>query len=141
MPRFLATAEGEGQQRERRRIVHRRGDVAERHAVERAIHMVGGVDDRAAGAEQDRIDFIAVDAAEAGIARQQADRGGAGIENDAHALVIILGRAKSDQLPLRPGAAAMHGRIDAAREGILAGKAEIVQEARRRSSRAACRAV
>ena len=101
----------------------------ERHAVERAVHMIGGIDHRAAGAEQHRIDFVAIDAAEAGIARQEADRGGAGIENDAHALVVVLGRAEPDQLALRPGAAAVHGRIDAARVGVLAGKAEIVEKA------------
>jgi hypothetical protein len=62
-----------------------------------------------AGAEQHRINFVAIDAAESGIAWQETDRGGAGIENDAHARVIILGCAEPDQLPLRPGAAAMHG--------------------------------
>ena len=125
----LGDGEREGEQRERRRIVHRGGDVAERHAVERPVHMIGGVDHGAAGAEQHRIDLVAVDAAKAGIARQQADRGGAGVENNAHPLVVVFGRAQADQLALRPGAAAVHGRIDAAGEGVLAGKAEGLEKA------------
>ena len=125
----LGDGEREGEQRERRRIVHRGGDVAERHAVERPVHVIGGVDHGAAGAEQNRIDLVAVHAAKAGIARQEADRGGAGVENDAHALVVVFGRAQADQLALRPGAAAVHGRIDAAGEGVLAGKAEGLEKA------------
>ena len=61
----LGDGEREGQERERGGIVHCGGDFAERHAVERAIHVVGGVDHGAAGAEQDRIDLVAVDAPEA----------------------------------------------------------------------------
>jgi hypothetical protein len=93
---LLGDGQHEGQQRERRWIVHRRGDVAKRHAVKRPVHMIRGVDNGAAGAEQPRIDFITIDAAEAGVARQETDGGGASIKNHAHALVVILWRAKPD---------------------------------------------
>ena len=36
--------------------------------------------------------------------------------------------SEADQLPLRPGAAAMHGRVDAAGVGVLAGETEVFEE-------------
>ncbi len=98
---------------------------SERHPGQGDVHIVDGIRYRAAGAEQGRVHLVAIDAAESRVARQETDRGRAGGEKLAHARVIVLRRAQSDQLALRPGAPAMHGRVDPAGEWILARKAEI----------------
>ena len=62
-------------------------------------------------------------------------------EQELEALVRRLGRAEAGVLADRPRPAAVHRRLDAAREGVLAGEAEVadvVQVARRAR---ACRAV
>ena len=64
-PAPLRDAECEGKERERRRIVHSGGYRAERHAGQGGVHMLGRVDHGAASAEQDGIDFVAIDPAEA----------------------------------------------------------------------------
>ena len=44
-------AQKEGKERERRRVVHRGGNLVDGHTVERRFHVFDRVDDRAAGAE------------------------------------------------------------------------------------------
>ena len=87
--------------------------------------MIRCIDDGAARSEQDRIDLITIDSAETGIAWKQADRRGTVLEDITDAPIVIFGRAETDKLTLRPGSAAMHGRVDAAGVGILTGKTEI----------------
>src|SRR5690606_13114278 len=82
------------------------------------------VDQRAAGAEDLAVDSVGVQAAIDRVARNQADGGGAGIENPAHPRVVVLGQPEPDKLALAPGAAAVHGGIDAARVRPLARVAE-----------------
>ena len=60
--------------------------------------------------------------------------------NAPNALVVVLGRAEANQLPLCPGAATVHRGIDATREGKLARKAEAFRDTRRRTSRSPNRA-
>ncbi len=94
----------------------------------------------AAGAEQLRLDRIHVVAAVDRVARNQRDRGRAARHDAEQALVVVGGRAQADQLPLRPGAAAVHGGVDAAGVVGLAGKAERVGLAVGRPSRPGRRA-
>ena len=99
-------------------------------AFEAAVHVVGVVDDDAAGAEQLGLDRVHVVAAVDRVARDQRDRGRAAIEQAEQALVVVGRRAEADELALRPGAAAVHGRVDAARVVGLAGIAELLVAAR-----------
>ena len=57
----LGRDQHEGEQRERRRVVHRARDLADVDAVEAALHVVGVVDDDAAGAEQLGLDRVHVE--------------------------------------------------------------------------------
>ena len=127
----LGGDEHEGEQRERRRVVHRARDLADVDAFEAAVHVVGVVDDDAAGAEQLGLDRVHVVAAVDRVARDQRDRGRAALEEAEQALVVVGRRAEADELALRPGAAAVHGRVDAARVVGLAGIAERLVAARR----------
>ena len=102
------------------------------------VHVVGVVDDGAAGAEQLEVDRVHVEAAVDRVARDQRDRGRAAREQAAQALVVVGRRAEADELALRPGAAAVHRRVDAARVVGLAGIAERSRRARR--GRRPCRA-
>ena len=95
-------------------------------AFEAAVHVVGVVHDHAAGAEQLGLDRVHVVAAIDRVARDQRDRGRAARHDAEQALVVVGGRAQADQLPLGPGAAAVHGRVDAAGVVGLAGEAERV---------------
>jgi hypothetical protein len=47
------------------------------------------------------------------------------VEEVAEALVRLLGGAEAGELPHRPEAAAVHGGVDAAGEGVGAGVAEV----------------
>ena len=79
-------------------------------AVEALVHVVGGVDDDAAGAEELGVHLVHVVAAEHGVARNQRHRGRALRQDVAQAIVVVLRRAEADQLALRPGAAPVHRR-------------------------------
>ena len=107
-------------------------DVArEVDAVEARVHVVGAVDDDAAGAEELGVHLVHVVAAEHRVARDQRHRGRALVEDVAQPRVVVGRRAEADQLALRPRAAAVHRRVDAARVRRLAGEADVGVEARR----------
>ena len=125
----LRGREHEREQRERRRVVHRARGGREVDAVEAGRHVVGAVDDDAAGAEELRVDLVHVVAAEHRVAGNERDRGGALVEDVAQALVVGGRRAEPDQLPLRPRAAAVHRRVDAARVRRLAREPDVGVEA------------
>ncbi len=127
----LRRREHEREQRERRGIVHRARCRREVDAVEAGRHVVGAVGHDAAGAEQLGVDLVHVVAAEHRVARDQRHRGRALVEHVAQPRVVGRRRAEADQLPLRPGAAAMHRRVDAARVRRLAREADVGTEARR----------
>src|SRR5690606_34657841 len=74
--------------------------------------------------------FVDVVAAIDRVARDEAQPGGACGDDLADPEVEVLRRAEPDELPLGPGAAAMHRRVDAPREGRRAGKAELLHVAR-----------
>ena len=87
--------------------------------------MLYRIDDRAAGPEQWDRAFVAIDPAEPRVAGQKADRRRALLQKHPNALVVILGRAKANQLTLGLCAAAMHCVVDTAGIGRLAGHAEV----------------
>ena len=84
----------------------------------------------AAGAEDFGRHAVGVVAAIDRVARDQRDGGGAVRQDGLQPRVVVLRHAEPDQLALRPGAAAMHGRIDAARHRQLAGEAQRLHVAR-----------
>jgi hypothetical protein len=114
----------EGEQREGARVVHRTGGAGEVDAFERAVHVVGGVDHRPAGAEQLLVHLVHVVAAEHRVAGDERDGGGALVEDVEQPCVVVGRGAEADQLALAPGAPAMHRRVDAARIRRLPGKAQ-----------------
>ena len=124
---------------------HRGRDVAERDAREERLHVGERVDG----------DALAADLAErAGVVRVVAHErrhveGGreprlAVLREVAEALVRLLRRAEAGELAHRPEATAVHRRIDAARERILARVAEVAGVVdvdalrRRRAARSRC---
>ena len=68
--------------------------------------------------------LVGVVAAVDRVAGDQRDGGAAVRQDGLEARVVVLRHAEPDQLALRPGAAAMHGRVDAARHRQLAGEAQ-----------------
>ena len=108
---------------------------------QRDIHVFDAVDDHAARAEQLGRHFIGVVAAIDRVARNQRQRGARRAPGFPSAAGCSrLGVAPSDQLALRPAAAAMHRCVDAARVRVFAGKAEVIEEVFARPGRAACTA-
>ena len=112
------------QQRERRGIVERGRDVADRNAVEADLHVLDRVHGHAAGAEDLGRHLVGVVAAVDRVAGDQRDGRAAVRQDGLEPRVVVLRHAEPDQLALRPGAAAMHGGIDAARHRQLAGEAQ-----------------
>ena len=93
----------------------------------------------AAGAEDLGRHAVGVVAAIDRVARDQRDGGAAVRQDGLQPRVVVLRHAEPDQLPLRPGAPAMHGRVDAARHGQLAGEAQRLHVALARHGPRACR--
>ena len=136
----LRGGQQEREQRERRGIVHRARGLPEVDAGEAGVHVLDGVDDHAAGAEELRVHLVHVVAAVHRVARNERHRVAALRDDVEQPRVVVGRRAEPDQLALRPRPAAVHRRVDAARVGRLARIADLVRRSARRSSRAACTA-
>ena len=107
-------------------IVIETRDLAEGDAGEQRLHVVERVDRDALAADlAERARVVGVVAHQ----RRHVERGRqAGlpvVEQVAEALVGLLGGAEAGELAHRPQPAAVHRRVDAARERILAGQADV----------------
>ena len=118
-------------EQDRRRGVdrHRGGDAAERDPLEEPLHVGEGVDGDALATDlAERQPVVGVVAHQ----RRHVERGReAGLpvrEQVAEALVRLLRARVAGVLAHRPLAAAVHVRVDSAREGILARLAEALRE-------------
>ena len=130
---LLADELVEQQQHRRGRVDrHRRRDLVERDAVEDAAHVVDRVDRDAGAAHLALAQRVVRVAAELG---RQVERhrqaGRAVLDQVVEALVGLLRRRVARVLAHRPLAAAVHVRMDAARERVLPRLAEALLEARR----------
>ncbi len=105
---------------------HRGGDGVERDALEEALHVFDGVD-----GDADLADFaeghgvVGVVADLGGEIEGDGEAGGAVGEEEFVAAVGLLGVAHAGVLAHGPEAAAVHGGLDAAGVGVLAGVAEV----------------
>ena len=127
---LLGDREVHGQRDRRRRVDrHRRRDLAEVDAVEEHFHVAQRVDRDAALADlAARHVVVRVVAVE----RRQVERRREArlpvVEQVVEALVRLLRRAVAGELPHRPELAAIAGRVDAARVGVLPRPAEVALE-------------
>src|SRR6185369_10178352 len=99
-------------------------------ALQCAVHMLPGVDDGAAGAQQLYMRLVHVVAAEHRVARDQRKGRRALRQHFTQPHVVLGWCAQADQLPLGPGAAAMHGGINAAGVRRLPGQPEAADAVR-----------
>ena len=130
---LLADQLVEQQQHGGRRVDrHRRGHLVERDAVEHAAHVVDRVD-RHAGAPHlalaERVVRVAAELG--GQVERHREAGRAVLDQVVEALVRLLRAGVARVLAHRPLAAAVHVRVDAARVGVLARRAEPLLEAGR----------
>ena len=92
----------------------------------RFVHVVEGIDGDAEPADlAERTRIVAVEAHERGQVEGGAEAGLPLVEQELEAFVGLPGGAEAGELPHGPEPAAVHGGMDAARERILAGIAEI----------------
>ena len=126
-PCSLGRDDVEGEQDRRRRVDrHRDGDLAERDALEERLHVVERVDGDALAADlAERAGVVGVVAHQRRHVERGREPGLAVVEQVAEALVGLLGRAEAGELAHRPEPAAVHRRVGAAGEGILARVAEV----------------
>ena len=106
---------------------HRGADLADRQAVEQDLHVRQAADRHAAGPELalgHRV--VMVVAVQGRHVVRDREAGAAGGDQLLEAIVRVLGGAEAGEHAHRPQPAAMAGRMDAAREGRLAGQAEVV---------------
>ena len=124
---LLGDADVEGEQDRGRRVDrHRRRDLAQRDAREQGAHVVDRVDGDALAPDlAERARVIRVVAHQRRHVERRREAGLPVREQVLEARVRLLGRAEAGELPHRPEAAAVHRRVDAARERIDAGVAEI----------------
>jgi len=109
---------------------HAGGDLVERDAGEELLHIVNGGDGDADLADlARRHDVIAVITDLGGQVEGDREAGLALVEQEAVALVGFLGGGVAGVLAHGPEAPAVHGGLDAAREGVLAGEAELLEVA------------
>ncbi len=129
---LLADELVEQQQRGRRRIDRHRGrDLVERDAVEHPPHVVDRVDRDAGAADLAHAERVVRVAAELGRqVERHRETGRAVLDQVVEALVRLLGARVARVLAHRPLAAAVHVRVDAARERVGARLAEAFLEAR-----------
>ena len=107
---------------------HGRGDLAHGNPVEEHFHVGQRADGHAALAElAQRLGRVAVVAVERRHVEGDAEAGLALAQQVAEARVGLLGRAEAGEHAHRPQPAAVHGRVDAACVGILAGEADVAQ--------------
>ena len=134
---LLADARVEGEQDRRGRVDrHRRRDLAERDAGEQRLHVVERVDRDALAADlAERARVVGVVAHQRRHVEGGRETRLAVLEQVAEALVRLLGGAEPGELPHRPELAAVHRRVDAARERIDAGEAEVALRSRPRRCR------
>ena len=131
---LLADRDVEREQDRRGRVDrHRRRDVAERDPAEERLHVLERVDRDALPADlAERALVVGVVAHQ----RRHVERGReprlAVLEQVAEALVRLLRGAEARELAHRPELAAVHRRIDAARERMHAGIAEVAVIVERR---------
>ena len=131
---LLGRDDVEGEHHRRGRVDgHRDRDVAEVDALEERLHVVERVDRDALAAD------LAEGARVVGVVahqRRHVEGGGearlAVVEQVAEALVGLLGGAEAGELAHRPQAPAVHRRVDAAGERILARLADAARRARGR---------
>ena len=124
---LVADADVEREQHRRRRVDrHRRRDLAERDAGEQRLHVLERVDRDALAADlAERARVVRVVAHQRRHVERGREPGLAVLEQVAEALVRLLGRAEAGELAHRPEPAAVHRRVDAARERVLPRIAEI----------------
>ena len=103
------------------------------------VHVLDRIHRHAAGAEDLDRHLVDVVAAIDRVAGDQRHGRAAVRQDGLQARVVVLRHAEADELALRPGAAAVHGGVDAARHGQLAGEAQRVHVAHRRHGPPACR--
>ncbi len=110
---------------------HRRGHLVERDAVEHPAHVVDRVDGHAGAAHLAHAERVVRVAAELrGQVERHRQPGRAVLDQVVEALVRLLGARVAGVLAHRPLAAAVHVRVDPAREGVLPGLAEPLLEPR-----------
>ena len=124
---LLADRDVEREQDRRRRVDRHRGrDVAERDAAEERLHVLERVDRDALAADLAlRARVVRVVAHQRRHVERGREPGLAVLEQVAEALVRLLRGAEAGELPHRPELAAVHRRIDAAREREDARVAEV----------------
>ena len=105
---------------------HRGRDLAERDAVEERLHVVERVDRHALAPDlAERARVVGVEAHQRRHVERGREAGLPVLEQVVEALVRLLGRAEAGELAHRPQAPAVHRRVDAARERVLAREAEV----------------
>ena len=105
---------------------HRHRHLAQVDAVEQLAHVVERIDGDAEPADlAERARIVAVQAHERRQIEGGAEAGLALVEQEPEALVGLPRRAEAGELAHGPQPAAVHGGVDAAREGILPGIAEV----------------
>ncbi len=126
---LLADADVEREHDRRGRVDRHRGrDLAERDAAEERLHVGERVDrDPFAPHLAERARVVGVVAHERGHVERGREPGLPVLGEVAEALVRLLRRAEAGELAHRPEPAAVHRRIDAARERILARIAEVAR--------------
>ena len=124
---LLADGDVEREQDRRRRVDrHRRRDLAQRDPLEQRLHVRERVDrDALAPDLAERARMVGVVAHQRRHVEGGREAGLAVVEQVAEALVRLDRRAEAGELAHRPELAAVHRRIDAARERVDARVAEI----------------
>ena len=124
---LLADARVEREQHRGRAVDrHRRRDLAERDPVEERLHVGERVDRHALAPDlAERARVVGVVAHQRRHVERRREAGLPVLEQVAEARVRLLRRAEAGELAHRPEPAAVHRRIDAARERIRAGPAEV----------------
>jgi hypothetical protein len=119
----------EGEHDRRRRIDrHRDRHVAERDAGEQRFHVVERVDRHALAPDlTQRARMVGVVAHQRRHVERRRQARLAVVEQIAEALVGLLGRAEPGELAHRPQPAAIHRRIDPARERITARQPDLAR--------------
>ena len=136
---LLADADVEREQHRRRRVDrHRRRDFAERNAGEQRLHVLERVDRDALAADlAERARRVGVVAHQRRHVERGREPGLPVLEQVAEALVRLRRGAEAGELAHRPEPAAVHRRVDAARERIR----RRGSRGRARSRRRRCRRV
>ena len=124
---LLGDADVEGEQHRRRAVDRHRGrDLAERDALEERLGVGERVDrDAFAPDLAERARVVGVVAHQRRHVEGGREAGLPMVEQVAEALVRLLGGAEAGELAHRPEPAAVHRRVDAARERVRAGVAEV----------------